>query len=55
MTIFTIFYKIFPIKINKLPIKEEDKSPIVAIARPKSSPSGKPNLLKLLPIIDAAP
>ena len=38
-----------------LPNNEDDKRPIVAIARPRSKPFGKPNLLKLSPMIDAAP
>ena len=38
-----------------LPNIEEDKRPIVAIAKPRSKPFGKPSLLKLSPIIDAAP
>ena len=37
-----------------LPNIEEDKRPIVAIAKPRSKPFGKPSLLKLSPIIDAA-
>ena len=47
--------KVLPIKINILPNIEEDKRPIVAIAKPRSKPFGKPSLLKLSPIIDAAP
>ena len=47
--------KVLPIKINMLPNIEEDKRPIVAIAKPRSKPFGKPSLLKLSPIIDAAP
>ena len=47
--------KVLPIKINTLPNIEEDKRPIVAIAKPRSKPFGKPSLLKLSPIIDAAP
>jgi len=38
-----------------LPNIEEDKRPIVAIANPRSKPFEKPSLLKLSPIIDAAP
>ena len=47
--------KVLPIKINILPNIEEDKRPIVAIAKPRSKPFGKPSLLKLSPIMDAAP
>ena len=47
--------KVLPRKINMLPNIEEDKRPIVAIAKPRSKPFGKPSLLKLSPIIDAAP
>ena len=56
-TIFSVseIPKVLPTKIKKLPNKEEDKRPIVAIARPKSKPSENPSLLKLSPIIVAAP
>ena len=47
--------KVLPRKINMLPNIDEDKRPIVAIAKPRSQPFGKPSLLKLSPIIDAAP
>ena len=47
--------KVLPRKMNMLPNIEEDKRPIVAIAKPRSKPFGKPSLLKLSPIIDAAP
>ena len=38
-----------------LPNIDDDKRPIVAIAQARSKPFGKPSLLKLSPIIDAAP
>ena len=47
--------RVLPRKINILPNIEDDKRPIVAIAKPRSKPFGKPSLLKLSPIIDAAP
>ena len=37
--------KVLPIKINILPNIEEDKRPIVAIAKPRSKPFGKPSCL----------